>query len=439
MNAKSAPAGPPPGRSPDRESHPFGQCESGPGFERRSRAPRRPRSQQKALTRLDIRNRPPGLHQDGEVAGLYLRVTDSGARGFLLRFMLAGRRRDLWIGSTSEFDLTQAREEARRFRQDIKNGIDPVERRQLVRRQNRLEQAIAEWTFERAAREVHATLKPGWKNPKHADQWINTLVTYVFPRLGNRAVGAVDVAGVVEVLKPIWTAKAETARRVRQRIDQVMRWAVAHEYATANPTDSAVELLPKQGDRVAHHEALPAAEAPAFVARLRASAALSCRALEFLILTAARSGEVRGATWSEIDFEAATWTVPAARMKAKAEHVVPLPEAAVALLRALAKEGAVEPDKSPDDLIFKSPTGRKLSDNAFTALLLRMSVEATAHGFRSSFRDWCSENEVPREVAERALAHVVADNVEAAYLRTKLIEQRREVMARWASFLGGAA
>lgn len=389
---------------------------------------------QRALTSLDVRNRPPGLHQDAEVAGLYLRVTDSGARGFLLRYMLAGRRRDMWLGSTSELTLADAREAAREQRRRIKAGIDPVEERLAERARVKHERALAEWTFERAARAVHADLLPGWKNPKHGDQWINTLTTYVFPKIGEKPVGAIDVAAVGSVLKPIWTTKAETARRVRQRIDAVMRWAVAHGYATTNPVEPAVELLPKQSDRVEHHDALPVAQIPKFMASLRAgTAAPSRRALEFLMLTAARSGEVRGATWAEVDFEAATWTVPAERMKANRPHVVPLADAALGLLLTLKAE---QGDPKPAALIFPGPRGRAMSDNVFKALFDRMKVGGvTAHGMRSTFRDWCSENGVPREIAERALAHVVADSTEAAYLRTTLLAQRADVMRQWAEFL----
>jgi integrase len=398
--------------------------------------PRRPRSEQRALTALDVRNRPSGLHQDGAVAGLYLRVTDTGARGFLLRFMLAGRRRDMWLGSTSELTLAEARDQARAQRQRIKAGSDPVEDRIAERQRSRRERALTEWTFERAAKEVHADLLPGWKNPKHGDQWINTLTAYVFPKLGAKPVGSIDVAAVVSVLKPIWTTKAETARRVRQRIDAVMRWAVAHGYAVTNPVDPAVELLPKQSDQVEHHDALSVAALPAFMKTLRSGAvATSRRALEFLVLTAARSGEVRGATWAEVDFEAKTWTVPAARMKSKRPHVVPLADAAIELLNAIhAEQGEPEPAA----LIFPGSRGTALSDNVFKALFLRMKVEdVTAHGMRSTFRDWCSENGVPREIAERALAHVVADSTEAAYLRTTLLAQRAEVMGRWAAYVGG--
>lgn len=399
--------------------------------------PRRPRAAQRPLTALDVRNRPPGLHQDGEVAGLYLRVTDSGARGFLLRYMLAGRRRDLWLGSTSELTLAQARDAAREQRRRIKAGVDPVEERVAERARAKHERALTEWTFERAARAVHADLLPGWKNPKHGDQWINTLSTYVFPKVGSRAVGTIDVAAVVDVLKPVWTTKAETARRVRQRVDAVMRWAVAHGYARNNPVDAAVELLPKQSDQVEHHDALAVAAIPGFMKALRAGgAAPSRRALEFLVLTAARSGEVRGATWSEVDFDARTWTVPAARMKAKRPHVVPLADAALALLQTIKAE---QSDPKPDALIFPGPRGGPMSDNVFKALFDRMKVDgATAHGMRSTFRDWCSENAIPREIAERALAHVVADSTEAAYLRTTLLAQRAEVMARWATYLGSA-
>ncbi len=398
----------------------------------RQPAPRRPRSERRPLTTAMLRNLQPGLHQDAAVAGLYVRVLPTGGIGFVLRYMLDGSRHDLYIGSTSEVGLAEARELARGYRLQIKAGIDPLDRRKAERAANRRQAALVEWTFAKAATEVHATLLPGWKNEKHGAQWINTLSTYVFPLIGDKPVAEVDVAAVVSVLKPIWTTKPETARRVRQRLDAVLRWAVAHGYSSTNAVDAAVELLPKQRDLVEHHRALPAAALPAFMKSLRAGpGAPSRRALDFAVLTAARSGEVRGATWGEINLDAKVWTVPAARMKAARDHVVPLSDAAVAVLQA-AGEGAA------DALVFPGPTGRPMSDAVFTALLDRMGVAATAHGFRSTFRDWCSETGVPRETAERALAHAVGNSTEAAYLRTTLLEQRRDVMERWAAYCASA-
>ncbi len=389
----------------------------------------------RALGALDVRNLGPGMHNDGEVRGLYLRVLPSGGRSYILRYQVAGRRRDMHLGSTRELTLAAAREAARAAWASIRSGRDPIDARRGEQREAARVAALSEWTFERAARQVHADLLPGWKNPKHGDQWINTLAAYAFPKIGARAVAEVDVGAVVSVLKPIWTTKAETARRVRQRLDAVMRWAVAHDYAQTNPVDAAVELLPKQRDTVEHHAALPVAEAGAFWTSLKGRPREAARlALQFAILTAARSGEARGATWSEIDSSAKLWIVPASRMKAGREHRVPLSRAALEVLDDAAGAFGSEPDA----LIFPGPKGKQLSDNALGALLDRMKVDATAHGFRSTFRDWCSKNGVPREIAERALAHSVKDATEAAYLREQLVEERRPVMARWAAFLAAS-
>lgn len=384
------------------------------------------------LGSLDVRNKPPGLHQDGEVKGLYLRVSDSGARGFLLRYMLAGRRRDMWLGSTRETTLAKARDAAREARDLIRKKVDPLAERHRQQAENKRQAGLAVWTFRKAAEAVHETLRPGWKNPKHADQWINTLTTYAYPKIGDRPVGEVAVGDVLDVLRPIWTAKPETARRVRQRLDAVMRWAVAHGYAVSNPIDAGVDLLPKQKKGVDHHAAMPYAEVPAFVKRLGALApSAGTLALLFTILTAARSGEVRGATWAEIDLEAAIWTIPAGRMKADREHRVPLSDRAVALLKQAAQAFGTE------GLVFPGAKGRPLSDMTLAATLKRMNVDAVPHGFRSSFRDWCAESRVSRELAERALAHVVKDKTEAAYHRTDQLEQRRPLMQAWADYLQG--
>lgn len=390
----------------------------------------------RGLGSLDVRNLGPGLHNDAEVRGLYLRVLDSGGRSFILRFTspTEGRRRDLHLGSTRELTLSAAREAARAAWAAIRSGRDPIDERRSTQRAAIRAAALADWTFERAARQVHADLLPGWKNPKHGAQWISTLSAYAFPKIGATAVGAVDVAAVVSVLKPIWTAKPETARRVRQRIDAVMRWAVAHDYAATNPVDAAIELLPKQRDQVEHHAALPVSEAPSFWRALASRPRESARlALQFAILTAARSGEVRGARWSEIDAAGKLWIVPGERMKSGREHRVPLSQAAIDVL----DDAAAAFGSEPGALIFPGPRDRPLSDNAFGALLERMKIDVTAHGFRSTFRDWCSEQGVPREHAERALAHAVKDATEAAYSRTQLVEQRRPVMASWAAYVVG--
>lgn len=374
------------------------------------------------------------MHSDGEVRGLYLRVSEHGSRGWLLRFMLRGRRRDMWLGSSSELTLAEAREAARTARKLIKAKVDPIEHRRRDQAEAVRLDGLRTWTFTRAAQAVHETLLPGWKNPKHGEQWINTLSSYAFPKIGEKPVGEIGVAEVLDVLRPIWTTKAETARRVRQRVDAVMRWALAHGYATTNPVDAAADLLPKQRDAVKHHAAMPYADVPAFMKSLQAIEVSSSRlALEFAILTAARSGEVRGATWAEIDTKSATWTVPADRMKASREHRVPLSKQALALLKLAAKRTGTDP-ASP---LFPNPLGKPLSDMALTQLMRGLEHTETVHGFRSSFRDWCAEHKVLRELAERALAHAVKDATEAAYHRTDQLEQRRPLMAQWGAFVAG--
>jgi len=384
------------------------------------------------MTALDVRRRAPGLHADGEVRGLYLRVSERGSRGWLLRFMLRGRRRDMWLGSSSDLSLAEARESARAARQLLRAGIDPIEHRQRARVEQTRREGLRVWTFEKAAGEVHATLAPGWKNDKHAAQWINTLTAYAFPKLGDRPVAEIGVADVLDVLRPIWTTKHETARRVRQRLDAVMRWAVAHGYAAHNPVDAACELLPKQRKQVEHHAAMAYRGVPGFMKALAALEVSASRlALEFVILTAARSGEVRGATWDEIDLKTATWTIPAARMKANRAHRVPLSPQALAVLKAAKKTWGSDRDAP----IFPNPLGRSLSDMALTQLMRGMGRSETVHGFRSAFRDWCAETDASRELAERALAHAVKDATEAAYHRTDLFEQRRPLMQQWAAFV----
>ena len=385
-----------------------------------------------AMTPITVRNSPPGLHSDGEIRGLYLRVSDAGSRGWLLRYMIAGRRRDMWLGSTSECTLAEARDAARTARKLIKAKVDPLDQRARDKAERRRLDGLRTWTFQRAAQAVHETLLPGWKNPKHGDQWINTLAAYAFPKIGEKPVGEIGVAEVLEVLRPVWTTKPETARRVRQRLDAVMRWAVAHGYAVTNPVDAAGELLPKQRDEVEHHAAMPYRDVPAFMGRLQALDPSASRlALQFAIHTAARSGEVRGAIWGEIDTETATWTIPPDRMKAGRPHRVPLSAQALEVLDAARRAWGDDPDAP----IFPGRSGKPLSDMALTQLVRGLGVGVTVHGFRSSFRDWCAETGVSRELAERALAHAVKDATEAAYHRTDQLDQRRPVMAAWCAFV----
>jgi integrase len=299
-------------------------------------------------------------------------------------------------------------------------------------------------TFEQAARKVHEEQKPGWKNPKHADQWINTLRDYAFSKIGNRMAAELTAADFAEVLRPIWLAKPETASRVKQRCHKVMKWCLAHGLVPGNPVDVVAHLLPQQEgarERTIHQPAMPWRDIPAFVTKLRAGPHSVTRTLlEFVILTAARSGEARAMTCCEVDLEARVWTVPANRMKAKAAHRVPLSERATEILM-------VQRERHSDaDLVFPSPRGLVLSDMALTKFLRDQKAPssdkgrvATAHGFRSSFRDWASENGYARDLAERALAHTVRNQAEAAYHRTDLLERRRAMMEAWARHVGGFA
>lgn len=372
---------------------------------------------------------------DGKVTGLLLTPTKSGCK-WTLRFTspVSGKRRDAGLGTYPETSIAEAREKALAMRKVIDNGADPIDLRNREREVAAV--AAAALTFEKAARQVHEELRPGWKNAKHAAQWISTLETYVFPKIGAKKLDAVTPADCANVLRPIWLTKAETASRTRQRMHAVMQWAWAHGHITANPVTVIDHILPKQSSKPEHQPAMPWRIIPEFVkahlAKLEPGDSTRA-ALLLLILTATRSGEVRGAVWEEFDLTKCVWTVPASRMKAKEHHRVPLSKAAIALLKALKEQQLHE------TLVFPSPREKVLSDMTLTAFLRRIKAEsdtpgrfATAHGFRSSFRDWASEHGYARDLAERALAHTVANKVEAAYHRTDLLEQRRPLMEAWA-------
>lgn len=378
----------------------------------------------KALTAVQVRSlKTPGRHADGN--GLYLVVDPSGAKRWLLRTMVQGKRRDIGLGGVALVPLAEAREKATTYRKQAREGGDPLAERRKSR--------VNIPTFAEAAEQVHADHKASWKNKKHAAQWITTLRTYANPHLGTRRVDQVDTPDVLRALSSIWLTKPETARRVRQRINAVLDWAKAAGHRGGdNPVEGVERGLPKQANRDDHHAALPYAEVPAFVARLRSSeqGEMARLAFEFLILTAARTGEVLGAEWPEINEGEALWTVPAARMKAGREHRVPLSERALVILRR-AKELAPE-----STLIFPGrKAGKPMSNMVFLMALRRMDVPITAHGFRSSFRDWAAEaTSLPREVAEMALAHTIENKVEAAYRRGDLLSKRREMMVAWSAF-----
>lgn len=371
---------------------------------------------------------------DGKITGLFLSPTKTGCK-WTLRFTspTTGKRRDAGLGTYPETSIAEAREKALTMRRLIDNGNDPIDARNSEREAKAV--AAAALTFEKAARQVHDELKPSWKNAKHAAQWISTLETYAFPKIGHRKLDSISPADCADVLRPIWLTKAETASRTKQRIHAVMQWAWAHGHITSNPVSVIDHILPKQSVKPEHQPAMPWRQVPTFVAAHLAklqSSDTTRAALLLLILTATRSGEVRGATWSEFDLKARTWTIPANRMKAGEHHRVPLSDAAVALLTN------IQQVQLHETLVFPSPREKVLSDMTLTALLRRIKPEsdtpgrvATAHGFRSSFRDWASEHSYARDLAERALAHAVANKVEAAYHRTDLLEQRRPLMEAW--------
>lgn len=395
----------------------------------------------KELSALEVKRLvEPGMHAVGTVPGLHLQVLPSGGRTWVLRVTVGDqpgsgkqRRREIGLGGYPEVTLAMAHEKARAMRDQLKAGVDPVAEKQAARSALRAAAAAA-ITFEEAAKQYIAAHEAGWRNEKHADQWRNTLRVHAEPVLGKLIVSDIQVAHVLKVLEPIWQEKTETATRVRGRIEKILDWAKGRGYRSGdNPAAWKGNLQaqlpqPKAIAKVEHHPALPFAQIGAFMARLREQDGMGARALEFTILTAARSGEVRGATWAEIDLEEAVWTVPGERMKVGKEHRVPLPPAAVALLKRLPRTEGV-------DYVFPAPRGGQLSDMTLTAVLRRMEVPVTVHGMRSTFRDWAAEHtEYPREVAEMALAHSISNAVEAAYRRGDLFEKRRSLMSDWAKF-----
>jgi integrase len=382
----------------------------------------------KALSAAKIRSLiKPGRYADGN--GLYLVVDPSGAKRWVLRTVVHGRRRDIGLGGLQLVSLAEAREKAALYRKIARDGGDSLAEKRRAQR--------VVPTFEEAARQVHAEHKSAWKNEKHAAQWINTLRDYAFPVIGDRRVDHIDTPEVLRVLSPIWLTKAETARRVRQRIGTVLDWAKASGFRTeGNPVAGVSKGLPRQPDKKAHHRAMPYADVPAFITRLRESdlADGTRLAFELLILTATRTSEVLNAKWDEIDFESAIWTIPAERMKANREHRVPLsPRATEILTRAKELAGDsrfVFPGRSTD---------KALSNMVFLMALRRMGLDVTAHGFRSAFSDWAAERtSYPREVCEMALAHTIKNKAEAAYRRGDLLDKRRDLMTTWARFVSSS-
>jgi len=390
------------------------------------------------LSPLEVRRlSQTGRWSVGGVDGLALQVTGTGARSWVLRLSLAGKQREMGLGSFPSVTLAGAREKARAYRAQVQTGDDPIARRVAAVSAAAAERSLLQ-TFDKTAEAYIAQHEASWKNAKHAAQWTATLQTYAYPVLGRMQVRDITAAHVIKAIEPIWASKTETATRVRSRIELVLDYATARGLRQGpNPARWRGNLdaaLPKASKltKVEHHAAVPVVEAPAFMHSLRQQPGMGARALEFVILTAARSGEVRGVTWTEIDLQSGLWTVPAARMKGGREHRVPLSQAALALLRVMGP-------REPGDIIFPGLKG-SLSDMSLTAVLRRMKVQATVHGFRSTFRDWVSEcTHFPGEVAEMALAHAVGDKVEAAYRRGDLLARRMQLMQDWGQYLAGKA
>jgi integrase len=378
------------------------------------------------LTAIGIKSlKEPGRYSDGE--GLMLKFNGPGKGSWILRVQADGKRQDIGLGTLSNCGLGEAREMAREIRKKLKAGVDVIAERKKER--------VEIPTFRSAAKSVHEEHKAAWKNGKHQAQWINTLETYAFPMLGDRLVTEIEGPAIRDVLSPIWLTKPETARRVRQRIASVLDWACAKGFReTEAPMRSLARGLPRQPKKQGHFEALPLKDVPAFLTWLRTRTSIGRLALEFLILNAARSGEVRGCCWSEIDLGRKLWTIPAERMKAGTVQVVPLSEAALNVLeRAKMFRAPVS------DLVFPGQNPKRMmSDMTLLKILRDKPLDVTVHGFRSSFRDWVAEEtNYPGEVAEAALAHTVQNKVEAAYRRTDYLEKRKSLMADWANFCSG--
>lgn len=376
----------------------------------------------------------------GGITGLTLHPSTTKGRGkWVFRYVspVTGKRRNAGLGIYPEISIAEAGNQARLMREQLAKGLDPLE----IKKEQASKPAIP--TVEIAARQVHEQLLPGWRNPKHGKQWISTLEQYAFPIIGRQPINAITPAHIASVLQPIWLEIPETATRVKQRLHAVMAWAWAHGFCQANPVDVVDKLLPLQPSkaiRTQHQPAMDWRELPAFYQQHLANAErfdVSRALLSFVLLTACRSGEARKMRWDEVDMDAAIWTIPADRMKTQVMHRVPLSLQAMAVLEKVRGLHG--------EWVFPSPRKQvPLTDMALTTLLRRVEAPsttperlATAHGFRSTFRDWCSEQGYPRDLAERALAHLIQNKVEAAYHRTDLLDQRRPMMDAWAEFVSG--
>ncbi len=394
-----------------------------------------PRKVNNALTPLAVKNAKPGRHADG--GGLHLLVKESGARSWVYRFMLNGKSRDVGLGPAGQggISLADARTARDALRLKVKAGIDPLEERQREAAEAlAAAQAaqVAGITFQAVAEAYIDANEESWRNDKHRQQWKNTLTTYVYPVIGELPVAEVGTAHILQILEPIWKAKAETASRIRGRMETILDAAKARGYREGeNPArwrGHIAQILPARSRLTrGHHKAMPFEAIPAFVGALHTREAVAALALEFTILTAARTGEVIGAKWDEVDLDKAIWTIPASRMKAGKEHRVPLSPRALEILGSTQVLGK--------EWLFPAAGGGKLSGMAMAMLLRRMKVDVTVHGFRSGFRDWCAEcTGYAHEVAEMALAHTIDNKVERAYRRGDLFDKRRRLMDEWAEF-----
>ena len=376
----------------------------------------------------------PGRHADGNGNGLYLNVAPKGSKSWVQRIAINGHKRDIGLGSYPTIGLARAREMAHANKVAVAEGRDPLKEKREAREAARSPSPSIP-TFAEAASSVIELRRPIWSNPKHAAQWESTLATYAFPAIGNRPVDRITSGDVLAILTPIWTDKHETASRVRQRMEVVFDWAIATGWRLDNPAGKAVlRVLPRTAKLKRRHRSLPYGEVPEALRRVRESAAdpVTRLSFEFLVLTAARSGEVRKSTWSEIDLASATWTVPAERMKARRKHRVPLSGRCLEIL-AEARE-LIGRDQ---DLIFPGWSGKPLSDMTYGALLRREEVPAVAHGFRSSFKDWSLEASGIGDrdlLSELALAHEIRNETKKAYVTTDLLEERMPLMEVWAGF-----
>lgn len=385
------------------------------------------------LNSLQIKNlSKPGYHCDG--GGLYLQVSPSGSKSWIMRYALAGKPREMGLGSFATFSLAEARQRAREKRQLLADGVDPI----AAKREAILQKSLTDAniiTFDKAAAAFIEANSSGWRNAKHGEQWRNTLATYASPIIGKLPVSKVTTALVMRILEPIWSTKTETATRLRGRIEKVLDWAKVQGYRTGeNPAawrGHLQQALPKPS-KVAdsgHHAALPWADIGAFMQQLRAMTGLGALAAELVILTATRTSEVLNATWAEFDLDACLWVIPKERMKGFREHRVPLSDAAMAVLKK------AQAESTGGMYAFTNSKGNALSNMVCLQTLKRMGrPELTIHGFRSTFRDWCSEStSYPRDVCEMALAHAIEDKSEAAYRRGDLLEKRRALMSDWAT------